>query len=121
MVKTSFKLSKKFSLILLGFKVPFLLKTLDFRLRFYNTPNAVTSGITSRCMDGRHVLFLDYDNQELVQVEDEVKFLQEKFNLGNAYVFRTRDNGFHTIFLDKMPLVEAYNIMKETNCDYAFK
>ena len=55
------------------------------------------------------------------RVEDEISFIQNHFGLSHAYIFTTQEgNNFHVVILDKHSLRDTYNIIKETNSDYAF-
>lgn len=114
---------------LTGGKVPqFLLKfrilkrTFHFNFLSYVTPSVWTSGYTSRCKDGKHIIFLDYDGISLEEINDELQYLQKYFKLSNFYIFRTdKDDSFHAVNLDKFPLYEAIEIVRNTSADKAFK
>lgn len=100
------------------FGVPFIRTTFSFQASAYKCPEAITTGISSRCEDGRHILFFDYDNLDISQVEDEIAFLQEFFKLSTAYIFTTgRRDSFHVIIPDKFSVSEAYKILSESNMD----
>lgn len=64
----------------------------------------------------RYVLFLDYDYDNKLSIYREVRSLQEKFMLGNAYIFKTR-NGYHVIFLDLLSYEEFIFILHQSSCD----
>ena len=105
----------------LKFGIPFTKRTFRTLFQLYRTPDTWTQGVSSACEDGRHVLFFDYDKLgELKRVEDDLKYIQEQFKLSHAYIFKTSEENFHAIILDKLPLTGAYDVLKETNCDNAF-
>jgi len=93
-------------------------KTIIFRFTIFNTPKVFTTGICSRCKDGKHVIFLDYDHQEINEIYNEIKEIQEKYKLSNAFVFALdRPDSYHVIILDKFNATQAMEIMQETNVD----
>lgn len=82
-----------------------------------------TGGISSRCSDGKHVLFFDYDGNSLQEVIEELIILQdyEKYGVGNIHIFENdRDNSFHAICLEKYKLFEAVDIISQTSADRNF-
>ena len=94
-----------------------------FRFTVVKEPKVYTLGIASRCADGKHVIFLDYDGAKYEVVIEDIKALQEYYRLGNFYVFVTDKKGrkWHAICLDKFWLKEAYEIISSSSCDEAFK
>ena len=61
-----------------------------------------------------HILFLDYDNVPLDEVEESIKELQDFWNLSDCFLYRTK-NGFHAYFYyDIMPYARVRMII-----DYA--
>jgi len=117
-VKTTAKVKQ----IMLAVPVPFTKKTARFTTQIYQSPETMATGISSRCMDGRHVLFFDYDNMELKQVYDEVRYLQNHFKLSTAYLFENDSkNSFHIIILDKFSVSEAWGVLKQSNVDWAYR
>src|SRR3990172_790436 len=49
-------------------------------------PNQKTVGITSKCEDGSHVLFADYDNTLFSEVMEDIKHVQNRYGVGNCIV-----------------------------------
>jgi hypothetical protein len=50
-----------------------------------------------------HILFMDYDQVTIEQVEESVQEAQSFWNLSDCYIYKTR-NGYHTYFyFDVMP------------------
>jgi hypothetical protein len=101
----------------------FLVKFQGFRL------NVRTRGTESRVPNtSLHVTFLDYDNivgsfseepeQRLIE---ELRFLQEEFEIGNWHVFWTRDTGRHAICLDALTFRNVKDIVDCSSCDMMFK
>ena len=64
---------------------------------------------------------LDYDNVELNIIEEDYKFVQEKFKLPPAYLFGTKAGNYHLICLKKFLNGEIYNILLHTRCDENYK
>lgn len=102
--------------------LPFSKKGFLFRFSLYNAPNCRVCGYSSRTQTGQYVLFHDFDELELQDVIEELKYLQKKFCLSDYYIFQMPDNpkSIHCVCLDAMPLSEAYEIQKHTSCDQAF-
>lgn len=71
-------------------------------------------------MGHRYCLFLDYDYDCKETVYEDLSGLQEHYNLGNAYVFKTK-NGFHAIFIDLMTYSELCEILDASSCDNHYK
>jgi len=114
---------QKFSLGKYSFSFRFTTNKV-FSVQFLATkkPDKVTYGMTSRCKDGKHVIFLDYDGLTKEEVFEEISFLQGYFELGNFYIFQNdSEESFHAICLDKFPLYEAIEIVSQTSADRGFK
>jgi len=90
-------------------------------LSAWKAPNTWTKGVFNRCRDGKYIPFWDYDFLELEDVVCEVKHLQEVFNLGNLYVFRSGGKGFHVVGFDKLFAHEFMELLMSSGCDEAFK
>lgn len=73
-------------------------------------------GIGNRCADGLYTVFLDYDSVPFEWVTEEIDLLQELYELSTAYIFKTK-NGYHVIFLDKMPLIDLLQVIHTTSID----
>lgn len=105
----------------LAFVIPFTRKTMRFIWQFYQTPDTWTYGMTSRCKDGRHVLFFDYDNDNFPQIKDEIEYLQKFYKLSHAYVFENdREKSYHVVILDKFALRKAYKILSNSNVEWSY-
>ncbi len=101
--------------------IPVINRTFRIIINWYRTPDTWTYGMTSRCMDGRHVLFFDYDHVGFREIADEIRYLQKQFQLSHAYVFELdRDKSYHVVILDKFSLKKAYQIQSESNVEWAY-
>jgi hypothetical protein len=88
-----------------------ILRNLDIRTR----------GISSRIpKTSLHTIFLDYDNIEDEKLREELRFLQEEFQIGNFYVFKTRNEGRHVYCVDALRLRDVKEIVDFSSCDSAF-
>ncbi len=120
-MKLEIKTNHKVQQFRFEFNIPFIKKTFRTIWQFYRSPDTWTYGYTSRCEDGRHVLFLEYDRLDLNQITDEVKYLQEQYDLSHAYVFENdREKSYHIVMLDKFSLKEAYKIIEESNVEWSY-
>jgi hypothetical protein len=61
-------------------------------INIYKKPQII-KGIASYCEDGKHVLFIDYDNVPIWLVKQDYSILQEKFFLPPGYLFSTHEDG----------------------------
>lgn len=107
-LKTSFKLGNT---------------TVMFTFHSMPTPKEPTIGIASRVPKTLcHVIFLDYDYISWDILTDELKALQETFLLSDFHVFKMdREDAYHCICLDMLPLYEVRQVIMSSSCDLAFK
>ena len=104
------------------------------KAQVYKKLSIRTKGVESRIpKTSLHVVFLDYDNivadnyacENEVDAErrlkEELQFLQDEFQIGNFYVFETRDNGRHAVCLDALTFRMVKDIVDFTTCDLKFK
>lgn len=97
-------------------------KGFSFKLLIVKTPNAKTLGMTSYCKNGHHVLFFDFDGNNLNEVVFQLRILQAEYGLSQFYLFENdTENSFHAVCLDKLPLSEAIEIIHQTTADASFK
>lgn len=68
-------------------------------------------GYTNRCDDGKFIIFLDYDDLPIEWIEQEVKHLQETYDLGDFYIFKSSNNGIHAVCFTKVTLTELQIIL----------
>jgi hypothetical protein len=84
--------------------------------------NIRTRGVSSRIPNtSLHVIFLDYDNIDDEKLKEELRFLQEEFQIGNFYVFKTRNEGRHVYCIDALRLRDVKEIVDFSSCDRSFK
>jgi len=86
-------------------------------------PHTYTIGIASRCKDNQHVVFLDWDCVDIEIVKSDICYIQNMFNLGNFYIFKSsqKPDSYHAICLTKVRFGELTDIHSHTTCDYAFR
>jgi len=95
---------------------------LFFKVVAWYKDSARTRGYSSRVIPtSLHVIFLDYDNITDERLIEELKFLQDEFEIGNFYVLATHEYGRHAICIDALTLKEVKEIVDFSNCDLAFK
>ena len=81
-----------------------------------------TKGVSSRIPGTTlHVLFLDYDNITDERLTEELRYLQDEFELGNFYVLETRNKGRHAICIDALRFTDILEIVRFSSCDLMFK
>lgn len=115
------KSSNKWAKFVFSFKIPFINNAIRFTLLEYSMPTSFTKGMSSKCQDGFHVLFFDWDDVPYDAVVSEIKFLQEFYKLSSAYVFENDlKDSYHAVILDKFSLRNAYKILINTSSDSAF-
>ena len=92
-------------------------KRIGFSFDIRNQKKEWVTGYTNRCKDGMYVICLDLDNVELEWIEGELRRLQEDFELGTFYIFRSSENSYHAVCLDKVLFVELISIMESSTVD----
>lgn len=98
-----------------------------FKIQTMKYPNIRCRGFSSRLKGtSLHIPCLDYDNivderGNEDRLTEELSFLQEEFEIGNFYVFKTRDEGRHAICIDAMRFVDVLEIVRFSSCDALFK
>lgn len=92
-------------------------------ISFFKKPQIV-KGMSSYCEDGKHVLFIDYDDCPLWLIKQDYERLQEQFNLPQGYLFYTKLNGdfgnFHVVCLAKFLPKQIYDMLSTTHADVNF-
>jgi len=116
---------------LFGRELSFIWNKKNFSFYSIKKPKAGSVGITSRCIDLKHVLFLDYDNIERWIVEDELRLLQHYFKLTPFYLFTTKEEinkvsnnkcgNYHAICLTKRHIHEISEMQDKTHIDWRYK
>lgn len=120
-MKFETKKAENYNSLFISFEIPFTKQTFRFHTMLYASPKDWVHGYSSRTENGQYVLFMDYDSLDFQAIKSEAIYLQKKFKLSNFYIFKLdRENSFHAVCLDKFPISEAYEILKQTSCDQAF-
>ena len=81
----------------------------------------VCIGYSSRTQSGKHILILDYDQTEKEIVESDVRTLMDKYKLPPAYLFKTKEEGWHVVFLSKHYIKDIFEMMRYTHVDSNFR
>ena len=90
-------------------------------IKVIDTPKKRTWGKTNWIPGtNKYVLFYDYDMIDLEHLIHEIKALIEEFEIGNHYIFQTKENGYHVICLDHFYLHEVKIITMSSSCDLGF-
>jgi len=81
-----------------------------------------STGISSRVFGTPyHIVCLDYDNVSDTRLDEELRWLQQEFKLGNFIVLETSKFGRHGVCLDVLKFKDALEIVRTSNCDAMFK
>ncbi len=97
-------------------------KVVSLTFLIAKTPDKDTVGMTSRCKDGKHVLFFDFDGLNLKEVIEEISYLMGYYDLSNFYIFENDlEDSFHAVCLNKFTLAEAVEIISNSSADRGFK
>jgi hypothetical protein len=93
------------------------------KVQLLKTLKITTSGAESRVKGTPFfVIFLDHDNVKFkTLVEDILAPLQDTFEIGNFYVFQTRDMSYHCVCIDALTPKEVYQIIGAAGCEKAFR
>lgn len=74
-------------------------------------------GYCNRTKDGKYVVCIDYDRVASNHIRDELLALQEEYDLGTFYVFKSGRNGFHAVCVDKVPYKLFRTVISASSCD----
>lgn len=94
---------------------------IDLNFRILKKRTKKISGYTNKCMDGKYILTLDYDNQELEWIIEELQQIQQLYELSTILIFKSSETGYHAVCFDKLTMQEWYNILKVSSADYWYK
>ena len=99
---------------------------MNFNILF--KPNAWIVGIQSKTEDGKHAIFLDYDNMFIEDIMSDLEDLQQVFKLFPFMVFvsslKDEKQGIvnaHAISLSKRGFEEVVEIQKNSHCDWNYR
>ncbi len=97
-------------------------KVFSLTFLFVKTPDKETFGMTSRCKDGKHILFFDFDGLTLKETVEEIYFMMGRYELTDFYLFENDiENSYHAVCLNKFCLSEAMDIIGKSSADRGFK
>src|SRR3990167_8283698 len=91
------------------------------RITAQSGKDVFTTGTGNRTMDGKYVLYLDYDMMRIEYVIPELKHIQDLWEIGDIHIFKSSDKGFHAISYTKLPAKDFKGILNGSSCDMAFK
>jgi hypothetical protein len=84
-------------------------------------PKIPTKGMSAHVPHtNEYVIFLDYDNIKDEPLKDRLLYMQELYHLGDFHVLATNEFGRHCVCIDRLPLREAYRILRDSDCDPIF-
>jgi hypothetical protein len=108
-----------------GLEIRLKIFNLYFNIHTYIKPRIVrTIGIRNNTLDGKRLVFLDYDNTLLDEMLiPELQYFQKKYELSNFYIFKSsnKPNSYHAICLDKLNPNELMQLLIESGCDERYK
>ena len=81
----------------------------------------IVKGFSNACEDGQGILVIDYDCVDKSVVLEDYKLIEKRFKLPQGYLFKTKENNFHTICLKKFPQSKIFEILQYTRCDSNFR
>ncbi|MAG61814.1 hypothetical protein CMI43_03295 [Candidatus Pacearchaeota archaeon] len=79
-----------------------------------------TRGTSNKTKDNFFVPYFDYDRMKKSYVEEELKILQEQFQLGNILLFESSKNNYQAVGFSKLTLREFQEVLMHSSCDFAF-
>lgn len=91
--------------------------TLIFQIVARRTRKELIHGYTNRCIDGKYIVFLDYDRIDFDWIKEELKHLQTMFSLGDFYIFQSSEESYHAVCLDKIELNKYVQVLKNSSVD----
>lgn len=81
----------------------------------------ITSGISSLCEDGNHIILIDYDDISEIIVKNELKNIISKEKLGPFYLFKSSYKSYHARCVQKVKKHIATRIIMNTSADEGYK
>lgn len=97
-------------------------KVVSLTFLIVKTPDKETIGMTSRCKDGKHILFFDFDGLTEKEATEEIYFMMGRYELSDFYLFQNDfENSFHAVCLNKFSLSDAMEIIGNSSADRGFK
>ena len=102
-------------------KIDIFKKTVLLNFAVLSRKTTDVIGVHNKTIDGKFCLFLDYDKTEEQFLKSELEHLQMLYDLGNIYIFKSSEKGFHAVSFVKLKAHEFMEIMQNSTCDWAFK
>ena len=75
-------------------------------------------GVTNK-VGHEYVIFLDYDINDRLMIDDEIRALQKKHSLSTAYLFKTL-KGYHVIIPDCLTYQEIKKVLSDATIEDAY-
>lgn len=98
---------------------------INFSFRLSHLKTGVAVGTYSICSDGKHIIYLDYDNFREEWLLDELRYLRDKYKLSNFYILSSslqdKKYKFHAVCFDKVNARLYNEIVLKSNADMLFK
>lgn len=69
----------------------------------------------------KHILMLDYDEKSLEEIEEELKRIQQKYDLPDMHIYKSSETGYHVYCFTPLTYEEMLKIVMDTNADKGFK
>ena len=99
-----------------------------FTLSIYRKPTIV-QGFTNACEDLKYIPIFDYDNTYKHIILEDIRILQQKYNLPPFYLFTTKEEetpegkkgNYHLMNLRKFDYNGVIEIISNSRCDYNYK
>lgn len=95
-------------------------KTIIFSFTVINKRTAWTRGSTNKTQDGYFVSYFDYDLMKESYVVEQLKVLQEQFDLGDLLLFKSSEQSFQAVGFAKLTLHEFQEVLMRSSCDFAY-
>lgn len=118
----------KIKLLSKYFRIDNVINRDGFKLAILRTPTIDTAGPSSRTMDHKHVVFLDYDFTARSMVEDELRIIRDEFDLTPFYLFKSSPGtnkeeieyaNWHAISATKRFMKQVITIQDRSSADQA--
>jgi hypothetical protein len=82
--------------------------------------NIIVRGIHMQTIDGLNVVGIDYDYYKPKFIEKELKYLQDKYLLGDFYILESSPKKYQAICFTKVSVNKYREMLQYCNCDEKF-
>lgn len=87
-----------------------------YQARFYFSKVEKRHGICSKHSENeKHMLLWDFDNTDLENILQDLRYLIARYALPNVYVLQTSKSGYHAYCFSARPFKEVIHILSDTN------